>query len=151
MQFLRQSFATMSCLLRLGIVLPLAIAVSGCKQEQIRVYNVPKERPVEVASARNEGATPHLHYKAPEGWTEHEASGMRLLRMTAPDKAGSDMEISAIMLPSSTPSVEVLNVVRKDNGLPPLKPEEVGSALENVAIGKSSGEMFDMLSAKALS
>src|SRR5690349_18781337 len=126
MQLLRQSFASGSCLLRLGIVLPLAIAISGCKREQIRVYNVPKERPVAVASSRAEGTAPHLHYKAPEGWTEHEAGGMRLLRMTAPDKTGRDMEISAMMLPSSTPPVEVLNIVRRDNGLAPLKPEEVG-------------------------
>jgi hypothetical protein len=149
MQLSRQSIARMFRLLKGGSILLFAVALSACKREQIRVYTVPKEKAVEVASSRGESAMPHLHYQTPEGWTEHEASGMRLVRLSAPARSGRNLDVSAITLPGTANPLDIVNLMRREQiGLQPIKEEEVDSLREKVEIGKSPGEMFDMVSAE---
>lgn len=147
MQLSGQSIARTFRPLKGGSILLLSLALVSCKQEQIRVYTIPKEKPVELASSRGDSATPHLHYQTPEGWTDHEASGMRLLRLSAPAKSGRTIDISAITLPGTANPLDIVNLMRREQiGLPPIKEEEADSVREKVEIGKSPGEMFDMVS-----
>ena len=124
----------------------LAGILLGCKREEIRVYTVPKEKaPVARASNERGGAMPHIHYQAPEGWTETSAGGL-LARFKVPGK-GRDVDVSAIALPGAAKPLEVLNLMRREQvGLPPLTEEEQSSTAEKVTIGDAPGELYDMVS-----
>ena len=59
-----------------GALIMLAL-LTGCRESNIQVYQVPKEVPPPT-TARAPGAPaemPHLHWKTPAGWEEGEASG----------------------------------------------------------------------------
>lgn len=128
--------------------------ILGCKKEDIRVYSVPKEKPPAVATVSQQGeraAMPHIHYQTPEGWTEQDPGGMRVARFAIPGKAGNQTDVSVIPLPGvSASKLDIVNLWREQIRLAPLKEEELGSAINTVAIGKASGEMFDMVSTEAL-
>jgi hypothetical protein len=131
----------------------IALAI-GCKREEIRVYTVPKEQPMQMASApqdeRASGA-PHVHYKTPAGWVEGQAGGIRVARFSVPAKQGPEIDVSVIPLPGITASkADVVNLWREQIRLGPAKAEELGGMTEKVAVGSEAADMFDMVSTEPM-
>jgi hypothetical protein len=139
---------------RWGAALVFGLLMMGCKREEIRVYTVPKEREVEMAGARDEGAepgAPHIHYKMPAGWVEGRPGGIRVARFSVPAKQGPEIDVSVIPLPGITASkADVVNLWRDQIKLGPVKEDELGGIIEPIKVGSEDGEMFDMVSANAM-
>src|SRR5688572_7306811 len=100
-----------------GAALVFTLLVIGCKREQIRVYTVPKEPAMEMASAgegETTSGTPHIHYKTPAGWNEEQPGGIRVARFSVPAKQGPAIDVSVIPLPGITASkTDVVNLWRE--------------------------------------
>src|SRR5687767_7288932 len=137
-----------------GAALVLIVLAIGCKREEIRVYTVPKEREVEVAStAQDERASgaPHIHYKTPAGWVEERPGGIRVARFSIPAKRGPKIDVSVIPLPGITASkADVVNLWREQIRLGPAKEDELSGPTEKVTVGAEPAEMFDMVSTEPM-
>src|SRR5688572_33483303 len=84
---------------RLSAGLVAVLFFAGCKKEDIRVYTVPKERTMEMASTAESdhaGGAPHIHYETPAGWTEEQPGGIRVARFSVPSKQGPQLDVSVI-------------------------------------------------------
>lgn len=92
---------------RCGYILILALGMAGCQDQDIRVYRVPKEevamagRPPHVNSDQAPSQTVEalIHWKAPNGWRQEPASGMRLASFSVPSGNGSKADMSVVVLP----------------------------------------------------
>jgi hypothetical protein len=133
-----------------GATLAFVLMFCGCKREEIRVYTVPKEQPTQMAASAEgevEAGAPHIHYKAPTGWTEEQAGGMRAARFAVPAKHGSAIDVSVIPLPGITASkTDIVNLWREQIRLGPIQEGELSGAMEKVKIGGDDGDLFDMVS-----
>jgi len=129
----------------------LAFLLAGCGQGEIRVYQVPKEKLTETTQARQAEGTPHLHYEAPVGWTELPAGGMRAARFSVAGKNNQTLDVSAIPLPGiAATKQDIVNLWREQVHLPAVKEEELSALREEVLVGDTQGELFDMVSAEPL-
>jgi hypothetical protein len=139
---------------RTGVLLALLGILTACKREEIRVYTVPKEQPVQMASAQPDesgAGSPHIHYKTPAGWTEEQPGGMRVARFSVPAKQGPPIDVSVIPLPGITASkTDIVNLWREQIKLAPLAESDLSSAIDKVKIGSEDGEIFDMVSTDAM-
>lgn len=140
---------------RTGVALAFFLCLTpACKREEIRVYTVPKEKPLQVASTEPEehpSGSPHIHYKTPAGWTEEQPGGMRVARFSVPAKQGPAIDVSVIPLPGITASkVDIVNLWREQIRLAPVQESDLAAAIEKVKIGGDEGEMFDMVSTDAM-
>jgi hypothetical protein len=131
----------------------IALAI-GCKREEIRVYTVPKEQPMQMASAAQDepaSGAPHVHYKTPAGWVEGQPGGIRVARFSVPAKQGPEIDVSVIPLPGITASkADVVNLWREQIRLGPAKAEELGGMTEKVTVGSEAADMFDMVSTEPM-
>ncbi|MBU6399116.1 MAG: hypothetical protein KGS61_02260 [Verrucomicrobia bacterium] len=134
-------------------VAALAAIATGCGQQQIRVYDVPKEAP-SAAGARPTAATTDerattapLHWTLPAGWEEKPAGGMRVGSFTATGKSGRTADVSIIPL-GGMPEDELANVNRWRGqiGLEPIHPDQLGAQTEPIKIGPLDGHLFDLTS-----
>ena len=128
--------------------------VSGCKREQIRVYTVAREQPAPMATSvegGHESGAPHIHYKAPAGWSEEQPGGIRVARFSVPAQKGPQIDVSVIPLPGITASkTDIVNLWREQIQLGPIQETELGGALEKVKVGSDDADMFDMVSTNAI-
>lgn len=153
---------SMRCRSLAWLVLPLVL-VTGCKrEEEVRVYQAPKDRvtspPTPTATA---GATrassdvnpaPRPPWVVPEGWTDKPSTGgMRIASyaINAPD--GRSVDVSVI--PLSGPSGSILDNVnrwRDQVGLGPVTEGDLAGQRQSVKIGEIDGELFEMVSEQPL-
>jgi len=119
------------------IALAALCVVAGCGRNDIRVYNVPKEKP-SLAEAEP-GAQPHLRWKLPQGWEEREAGQMRLARFAVTGKDGEAADVSVIPLGGvNAPREQLLNIWREQIHLPPIEADQLTNATP-VTIGAATG------------
>ncbi len=152
MQLVSHSRAHSSCWLAVLCALG-GLLLAGCGREGIRVYSVPKERPTpETIHDEFQASLPQLRWKAPEGWIEQPAGGIRVARFSIPGRAGHDADVSVIPLTGvSAPKVEIVNLWREQIQLPPVKESGLPGMSEKVRIGDDEqGELYDMASEQPL-
>lgn len=142
-----------------GRALPLAAALAlgaGCKREDIRTYQVPKEAPFQVAAApmsprqgaERGGFNPHVHYgELPEGWRALPADGMRVASFQIPGEEGRSASLVVIPLPLATPDLEMesVNIWRRELQLEELEAAELATQAERVPVGDLSGNLYDIM------
>jgi len=127
-----------------GLFCPVFLLV-GCGNSDIRVYTVPKEKP-SLAATSSEGQ-PQVHWQTPAGWEEREAGGMRLARFAASGKDGQEADIAVIPLRGvDAASADLVNIWRKQIGLPAASSEEISQHAEKIKIGSSEGQLFELVS-----
>lgn len=132
----------------LGVILLLAVAVTGCRKEQISVYRIPKESDAPAAAAAPGGheamVAEQVKYQTPAGWTEHLASD------TAPASfsiAGDKAQVTIMTFPKvGVSQLSLLNIIREKSNLPPLSDAEVAKLVEPVGIGEGIGQLIDLSS-----
>ncbi|MEW6157541.1 MAG: hypothetical protein AB1813_08920 [Verrucomicrobiota bacterium] len=136
----------------LTLSLVLCIMMSGCKRDEIRVYQAPKE-PAHDALASVEmepGAIPHLHWELPAGWEEQAKGGMRAGSFLIPGSDGKKAEVALIPLPGvKAIELESVNMWRQELGLPEIQREHLNQLGESITIGEVEGKLFDMVSSEA--
>lgn len=131
---------------RLWLVLLLVVCfATGCDQNGIKVYRVPKESSPPSAPASLPTARPRLTWKMPAGWIEVPPSEMRVASFNVKGADGKQADMSVIPL-SGTAGGEAANVNRWRGqvGLPPATEEALQKAAQAVEVGGQPAELHDV-------
>ena len=131
-----------------GVVLTLALALAGCRQEEVRSYSIPKERtvaPARPSSPHGSIALPRLRYETPPQWEERPASGMRAasFNISNPDGASADVIVVPMGRIDSN-QIEIVNLWRRQVGLSEITQAELKEQTQTVQIGDQQGELYQM-------
>jgi hypothetical protein len=127
------------------------LLLTGCKDEQITVYRVPKEMPGGVAGAPRGGGgggapRPHVHWeKLPAGWREEATSGSRAAAFSIAGSDGKRAEVAAIGFPGmGGTDLQFVNLWRDQLGLEPLTDEQLPKLVQPATIAGAAGKLFDI-------
>ncbi len=86
------------------------------------------EPPQMAAAPPADSGTPHIHWKAPEGWTEVPRSSMRYASFSAPAEEGGKIDISIVTFPGEGGNdADNINRWRGQIGLAPIDASTVTS------------------------
>jgi hypothetical protein len=131
------------------------LLAAGCGREEITEYRAPKDVPPPTMTAMDaaraeESPTPQIKYKAPAGWTELGAGGPSAARFSITAGTNQTAEVSVMPFPGEgAGELDLVNITRQKDKLPPLSPEELSRVTENVAVGDGQGKMIDFSAATA--
>lgn len=136
-----------ACARLLGVLL-----LAGCGREEIRVYRVPKEKPIQIAAsssashAHPRGELPRLEWKLPAGWEERGPGRMSVASFHIHDRSGAEADVSVMPMPGeSAGNLGLLvNIVRDSAGMGPIGDEELAKLVEEVAIGETAAKLVDL-------
>lgn len=139
--------------LRLGawtLSLPVWLLLAGCRQEEVRVYRVPKDKPAQ-ATVHTHATRSRLSWKTPAGWTEQPGGNVRLVRFEVQGPAGQKADVAVLPLAGTAVAHgQIVNMVRDQIELGPLSEDQLARLAQTVRIGPAEGELFDMTSTNAL-
>lgn len=143
---LKVSYPDRESLRMLGAIIPFKDAVWVFKL-QGPADEIQKEKPRfdEFLSSLqfDDSKEPPLTWKAPLGWKEEGASGMRLASFRIP--AARDMELTVTALPKEGGSVlQNVNRWRKQLALPPLEADELGAETRRAQLGGQDASLVDL-------
>src|SRR5260221_4537064 len=125
---------------RCGRWLFLALALSGCGKEEIRVYTAPKDRPMHSPRAR-----PSLIWRLPDGWKETGPNQLSFAGFSITGPGGGEAQVSITQLASlEGRDTMIVNMWRERLGLEDASPEEVAKQLQPVDVGGKAGSLFDL-------
>lgn len=145
-------------------ILGMGLALAGCEQDEVKVYEVAKERPVPGTAAGRAPAPPRPSQEAaapgesrvpwtvPNGWTEKPTTGgMRLASyaITAPD--GRTVDVSVVALGEQAGSeLDNVNRWRRELELPPIEEPQLGTVRTAVPVGRATAFLYDQTSSAPL-
>lgn len=152
---------------RFVYLLPPLLALSwGCKQEEeVRVYQAPKERatsPATAAAGAGPASTPTTPaanapaprppWTVPDGWTEKASTGgMRIASYAINSADGRSVDVSVVPLGGQSGSMlDNVNRWRDQVGLGTLTEAELAGSRQAVKIGEYDGELYEMVSDKPM-
>lgn len=131
------------------IPLPLAalLIFSGCRKPEIKSYTAPKDEEEEARPVSSELAEglPKISWTAPAGWTELGADNMNAARFSLPGEA--NVMVTPLPLMAGNED-SLVNMWRQMLALPLLGEKEAAEALTDVAIGGTSGKLFEVAGAR---
>lgn len=131
----------------------VALTSAGCGQQEIRVYQIPKEQvaatePHDHAPARPE--RPVLRWKTPTGWKENPPSQFRVASFAVTGADGKQADISVIPLPGGAGGdLSNVNRWRGQVGLAPVSEAEFAGLGEPVTVAGKETKLFDLDGASA--
>ena len=142
------------------LCVPLLAALLGCKKEEVQVYQAPKDMAPAApalssadapasAPAPAEAGTSRPPWNVPAGWTEKEASGMRIASysITAPDGRTADASVVPLG-PTAGSELDNVNRWRTQLGLGSVTDAELAGLTQAVPIGGVTGKLFDLVGDK---
>ncbi len=116
---------------------------SGCRKEQISVYQIPKDS--EALRPMAQRVEKPIQYQMPKGWQEIAPGKMSVAKFSIAD---SKAELSVMSFPGEGASqLNLVNIVRENSGLAPLTDAELAKVVEPVSIGSDKGSLIDLTSA----
>lgn len=148
------------------LALGLAAALwTGCRREQVQVYEVPKDTGTTAAASPHGGgnmggmtgvpASPHgelggpkprLEYNVPTGWLEQPARAMRAASFLVGDPHGEHADLGVIPLRGLTGrTLEMWNLWRQQLGLPEGSAEEMDQSATPVTVDGHPGRLFELV------
>lgn len=114
-------------------LLPVSLLLSSCGNEEIETYRIPKEPPAPSPSVQASAAPVApapadngFEVQLPDGWTEKQGTGMRMVSYTIKDTA-IDFYLISLTMGDVTSNV---NRWRGQVGLAPASPEQIEADLE---------------------
>jgi hypothetical protein len=121
--------------------------------DEIKVYRIPKEKPLEMAQAKMPAGHPEvaaarsepaLTWKTPEGWTEVKAGELRAASFTVKGSDGKQADVSVIPL-SGMAGGDLANANRwrSQVGLAPVSADELKKLASNVELAGQPAELYD--------
>jgi hypothetical protein len=138
-------------LTRFAALFSLAVLLTGCGRDDVKVYHVAKEDsaappPVQLAAPEQNSQTqqqpPQLQWTLPDGWQEKTAGQMRVASFLVTGTNGETADVGVIPLPASGQEIQLVNMWRDQLQLPAA----TNDTAEAVAIGSDSGKLFDIAS-----
>lgn len=116
-----------------GLLL-LSAFLAGCEKNQIQVYQIPKEK---------------SRWLVPAGWEEQPAEKMRVVSFHIHGENNREADVAVIPFPGlGGTDLQFVNLWRQQLKLAPVSQEELASQLAEVAIGESTGKLFDLAAAE---
>jgi hypothetical protein len=136
------------------VVLLSATVLTGCGDDDIRVYRVPKERTATQLAQANlpsdhpgvgSTARPQLTWKKPVAWNEGPPAEMRVASFNVKGKGGKQADISVVPL-SGTAGGDIANVNRWRGqvGQPATTPEELQKIVQKVEIAGQPADLYEL-------
>ena len=149
-----------------AVILGAGLAVAGCERDEVKVYEVAKERPVQVADAGRPSSAParagqqedqapgdaKVPWTVPKGWTEKPTSGgMRLASYGVSAADGRAVDISVVALGEQAGTeLENVNRWRRELELPAIEEAQLPTVRTPVTIGRAKAFLYDQTSSAAL-
>ena len=134
-------------------LLLLVLALTGCRKDEVVVYQTPKEpAPVPTAAATPHGTAdvPQIQWQKPAPWQEQPAGGMRFASFLVPGDGGQQGSVSVVPLGGVVgKELDIVNIFREGGKLPPLTDAELTQVSSRVTFGALEGKLFDMASPEA--
>lgn len=128
----------------------LLLLGTGCKDQSIQVYKIPKEqpKPVQQMADAPSPSTPHLHWdELPANWTEVAPSSMRAASLKIEGPEGTVADVGAIPLPMMAgKELDFVNLWRSDLKLPQTTTNAIAENREDAMIVGVAGYIFEMVS-----
>ena len=133
-----------------------AVLLAGCERpEQIRVYQAPKDKPVEAilstksdtppVASRARAARPKVSYQAPKEWGESAPNDISVANFSVKGAEGKSANISIAPLPPlANREAEVVNMWRSQMGLPEVSAAEATALLKDVDVAGGKGKIFEL-------
>lgn len=126
---------------------------SGCGQDGIKAYTVPKEQPAEAAQAilpadhpdvATAAATPQLKWRTPDGWKELPAGEFRVASFKLTGADGKQADVSVIPLPGAAGGdFSNVNRWRGQVGQSPVTEEELKTLAQPVEVGGEPAKLYE--------
>jgi hypothetical protein len=149
-----QSNPVFKCI-RWSAVAVLAIAMTGCGRNEIKVYSVPKEIPADphaghqpMAAGHADMAAPRqkpLTWKTPEGWTEVPPGEMRVASFKIAGKDGKQADLSVVPLSGGGGGdFSNVNRWRGQVGLEVVSADVLKSLAQTVELASQLADLYDM-------
>jgi hypothetical protein len=135
---------------RVGLFLLAAILCTGCHHDEIVSYRIPKgtESLMPMPPAEISDQSP-IKYELPAGWQTITPTGMSVAQFSI---AGHQAEMSVMSFPGEGASqLNLVNIVRKNAGLPDLNQEQLAKIVEPVSVGDSKGSLINLSAATSAS
>ncbi|HAV63705.1 MAG TPA: hypothetical protein DCY13_15230 [Verrucomicrobiales bacterium] len=132
---------------RLATLSAVLLMAVGCKEQGIRSYQIPKEKPRAARQQPDPGAGPvHLHWEQlPEGWSEQPLSPMRAASFRIVGENGQEADVAAIPIPDlSGRELTLVNMWREGMGLMTIEEDRIDEVRTTVTVAGVPGQLFDM-------
>ena len=113
------------------------LSAAGCKRQEIRTEQIPKELALTVAA-------PKVSWKLPVGWIEKTASGMRVGSFTVAGTGSEEADVSIIPLEGIGATLDNVNRWRGQVGIAPLSPNQLDSQTQKAEVGTATGVLVDV-------
>ena len=144
----------MNCLnRRVSSSLTLAVGsflLAGCDRNEVRVYQVPKEKVPTFAASTNpaDPSAPRVTWTTPSGWEQLPGNAMRVGSFIVKGAGDAKAEVSVVPFPGSAGTeLDNVNRWRGQVGLEPITAD--GMKLEEVDLGGEHGHLYEMLGSAA--
>lgn len=128
----------------------LAAATSGCKKDEVQVYQAPKDGPTTPAAAQppSEASPARPPWTVPEGWVERPSTnGMRMISYTVNSSDGRSLDISVVPLgPEAGNVLANVNRWRNELRLAPITEADLPNLVKATPIGSTEGHWVDLVS-----
>ncbi len=133
------------------------VCVSGCRKEEISVYQIPKgseemtpmdgatRPPAQAQHGSMNSPVPEMQYTLPAGWSKAKSQGSSVVALSIAEGKG---EVSVKSFPGEGASqLNLINIVRMNAGLPALSDQELPKLIESVQVGDAKGSLIDFSAA----
>ena len=111
----------------------LTLALAGCKQDGIRVYQIAKEEPTATMS------------RVPAGWESTPPGEMRVASFRVKGQAGKTADVSVIPLPGQAGrDIDNVNRWRGQVGLPAVSEAELTKLAQPVEVSGQTAQLYDI-------
>ena len=132
----------------------MAVGLTGCDRDDVKVYRVAKEqapapqpsaKPMPSGHPEVNDNKPQLAWTLPSGWMQTGAGKMSLASFSIAGKDGKEAQVTVTPLQGlAGKEVLIVNMWRQQAGLPELSAEEAARQLSPVEIGGDPGKMFEV-------
>lgn len=121
----------------------------GCREAKIASYRVKKDAapPPSAALPAAPGGIPHLQWKAPPGWQEQPAGGVRVASFLITADGGRKADMSVTQFPGDVGGdLANINRWRGQLQLPPISEAELSKQIKPLALPAGSFQLTEMIS-----
>ncbi len=144
---------SLSCFQFLLTLLVISALTSGCGQNDVKVYNVPKEQPTQPSPATMppghpdlaaSSASPQFKWKTPDGWKEVPPGEVRVASFQITDKEAKQADVSVIPLPGRAGGdLSNVNRWREQVGQARVSEEELTKLAQPVEVAGQPAALYE--------
>jgi hypothetical protein len=128
------------------------VLLAGCGREEVRVYRVPKEKPIQITAssaaphAHPRGELPRLGWTLPAGWEERGPGRMSVASFHIHGSSGAEADVSVMPMPGESAGNlgMLVNIVRDSANMGPISDDELAKLVQNITVGEATAKLVDL-------